>query len=296
MKFHPIFRSSFFAVLTVFLLSSCAEQSSTGEGDATTPDSTAVTDKGLLKFQGEIFSIPSPVQTAIMMQQSNVAFDKNVLNSSDNVDKYATENKKALNLGIYGADLAYLSNFKDPALSQKYFEVMGKLAEGLDILENIDQNLLQRFVENMNKRDSLLALNADFYKEGDRYLKKNERHQVAALILLGGWIEALHIACNVAAENPAVRSKVGEQRSALNGLIRVLQHFSDEESLKIAASLTELSGLMQPLESTYTYNKPITDQHTKTTYLTSKTSVVVTDEQLTDITEKVEEIRNTIIQ
>ena len=32
----------------------------------------------------------------------------------------------------------------------------------------------------------------------EEYLKENERYTTAALIIMGGWIEAIHIAINVA--------------------------------------------------------------------------------------------------
>ena len=296
MKFHPIFSTALIVVTGALLFASCSTSPSSGDDSNNPSDSVAVTDKGLLKFQGEIFSIPSPVQTAILIQKTNAQFDGSVLNSLENVSKYATENKKALNLGVYGADLAYLSNFKNPQQSQKYFEVMGKLAQSLNILENIDQSLLQRFIENMNEPDSLLALNADFYKEGDRYLKNNDRQQVAAMILMGGWIEALHIACFAATNNEGIRSKIGEQRTALTSLIKVFKNFQDEETQKLNAALEALSTEMDKLNSTYAFNKPITDQDTRTTYITSKTTIDVSNEQLVEIKAKVNEIRNLITQ
>ena len=56
-------------------------------------------------FDGKIFSIPSPVQTAYLIKQLDLPFDEALLNKSSNVGKYVKEYNQALNLGIYGTDL-----------------------------------------------------------------------------------------------------------------------------------------------------------------------------------------------
>ncbi|MEO0405221.1 MAG: hypothetical protein AAF193_10150, partial [Bacteroidota bacterium] len=67
----------------------------------------------VVKMDGEIFSIPSPVQTAILFKKLKVPYHSDILNSLDNAPTYTTRFQKALNLGVYGADLAYLSNYED---------------------------------------------------------------------------------------------------------------------------------------------------------------------------------------
>src|SRR4029077_15051400 len=56
----------------------------------------------LLKINNQIFSIPSPIQTALLIKKSGYSYNKAILNSSENYHKYDTKYKKALNLGIYG--------------------------------------------------------------------------------------------------------------------------------------------------------------------------------------------------
>lgn len=288
----------FFSIVALALASfaiSCSD-SQNENADGINAADTVKTDPEAMKFQGEIFSVPSPVQIAVLMQQAGATFDKAMLNSLDNRDKYVSERKKSLNLGVYGADLAYISNFNDVQMSQQYFDVMGKLAGDLNILDKLDPGLMKRFRDNMEMRDSLLALNASFYREGNRYLKQSERHEVAAMVVIGGWVEALHLACNAAKTNPSIRNKVGEQGSAISGLKKILSHLSDEDSKALSAKFDKLTTAYASLPSTYTYVEPIDDLANKTTYFNSKTSVSVSDEQLAEVSGIVEEIRNSIIQ
>lgn len=294
MKIHPV--SGLVAIVLLALISFGCDNPAPTPEPGTPADSSGMSTSGAMKFQGELFSIPSPVHTAMLMQKANVQYNESLMHKPDLVKNYVQQLDQALNLGIYGADLAYLSNFSKPQMSQQYFSVVGNLANSLDILSNIDQKLVRRFNDNISSRDSLLKLTADFYKEGDRYLKNNERQQVAAFILLGGWVEALHLACDAAATNADIRSKVGEQHAAVKSIASVIAKFDDPQSKELAAKLARLETTFGSLTSTYQYKKPITDSESKTTFLLSTTTVTITDSQLAEISSQVSELRNSIIQ
>ncbi|MFN7690355.1 MAG: hypothetical protein ACK5QU_04665, partial [Bacteroidota bacterium] len=59
----------------------------------------------LVSVNGELFSIPSPLQTSILLKTSGANYSKDLLNVTSKLPSYSTEYKKALNLGVYGADL-----------------------------------------------------------------------------------------------------------------------------------------------------------------------------------------------
>ena len=62
----------------------------------------------IVSVGGTMFSIPSPIQTSMLLKKSGAPYSKAILNVPANVSKYSTAVKKALNLGIYGADLGYV--------------------------------------------------------------------------------------------------------------------------------------------------------------------------------------------
>src|SRR5205814_1631011 len=65
----------------------------------------------VLNVGGELFSVPSPIQTAMLIQKSGVAYDKSILNVSNKANSYTNDFMRALNLGIFGADLGYVSMY-----------------------------------------------------------------------------------------------------------------------------------------------------------------------------------------
>jgi hypothetical protein len=298
-KFFTL-RVSVFAFAAALVVS-CAEPSTTEqasnektETSGEEVDSLSST-RSVVKYQGEIFSIPSPVQSVMLIKKADIRYNEDLLNEASNSQNYIKEYKKALNLGVYGTDLAYLANFENNQLSLKYLKTIESISSDLNIQSAVSQDILERFTSNIGNRDSLYALNGEFYRAGYRYLKENERNELASLILTGGWVEALHLSLDAAQNSDLLRNRVGQQRSALNSIVKLTENMEEEELVKMNAKLEELRDIFEELEYSYEYQKPITDKKEKTTYINSKSSVTVTDDQLSKIRQKTIEIRNLII-
>jgi hypothetical protein len=295
MRLHPKFFVSIVVLLALLSVVSCSEPTSTASNPPLV-DSSSVSSSGTVKFQGEIISIPSPTQIAVILQKANIPYQQGIVNPLTNAPKYTAEFKKALNMGVYGADLAYIANYEQGQINNDYFETIGDLAGELQILEHIDKSLLSRLANNISNKDSLLSLNAQFFRSGDKYLKNAERSDLAGLILLGGWVEALYISLDAAVTNKDIRSMLGEQKHAAASLVNLMSKYNDPSLEKVKVEMVALGDIFEEMESTYEYQKPINDTKEKTTYLRSKSSVVVSDNQLASLREKTISLRNLIIQ
>jgi hypothetical protein len=303
----PIKRN-FLSVLAVsamvFSLASCTD-SSTNSNEAaelltdSIPQIEGHGDGGLsgsvVKYKGEIFSIPSPIQTALLIRESEIPYNEFLLNPASSYQNYVNQFQKAMNMGVYGADLAYLSNFDNTAMSIEYFTIVERLADDLGIKNNINPTIISRFHASSEIRDSLYVLNAELYREVNQYLKDNERNEAASLILAGGWIEALHIALDVAQSNSDIRLRIGEQRSALTSLVALLSKYDDSQVNQVRKGLTDVLRIYDSMEYSYVFEEPITDEDEKTTYFNCKSSVDVTNDHVDQIKVKLSEIRTIII-
>lgn len=293
MRLHPIYFVSVVSIAVATTFSACTETTA----PPTNPplaDSSSVSTSGTVKFQGEIISVPSPTQIAVIIQKANIPYKAELVNGLDNRAKYTSEIKKALNMGTYGADLAYIANYEKGQINNDYFEAVGDLASDLQILDHVDKSLISRLSNNISNRDSLLSLNAQFFRAGDKYLKNAERADLAGLILFGGWIEALHISLDAATTNKDIRTRIGEQKHAANSLLNLLNKYDDAELDAVKSEMVAISEVFMDLESTYKYEKPINDSKNKTTYLQCKSGVMVSDDQLTELREHVNTLRNLI--
>jgi hypothetical protein len=297
MKKQQIYNFTILAICS-FLIISCG-QSETDSNFTEDNNKTTEIDSSniMMNIGGSIFSIPSPIQTTLLMSQVGAEFNASMLNSKDNADNYSSDFLKALNLGVYGCDLGYSAAYQNNDLSLKYLSTIRNIASYIDLENAFDETLIERFSNNFGNKDSMLVLVSEAYKGADIYLKENEKDDVAALVVAGGWIEANYLSCMIIKENSnkLIIDRLIEQKTSLQTLINMLEQLgSDDDYWDLAAELGELYTLYESIEFSSEYVPPVTDFENKTTTLKSKREANATSEQLNAIIEKLLLIRNEI--
>jgi hypothetical protein len=285
-------------VFTVLLLQGCVESSE--QGARSDKEITKVQDdidrSTLVNISGKIFSVPSPVETAMLIEAAGAEYDGSLLNSTQNVGNYASVVDKSLAMGVYGANLAYTAIFEKNQESLSYLNALEKLSSALDLTNAVDPALIKRFSQNLGNRDSMLVLSGQFFRSSDFYLKENDRDDVSALILAGGWIEGMYLAYNSTEGNETLKQRIAEQKQTLSDIIELLRNQEENDSIAaLISKLTDLKASYEGVTSTYEYRQPETDVKRKLTVLKSKSSHKITDDQMNEIGNQVEALRNHIV-
>jgi hypothetical protein len=171
------------------------------------------------------------VEMSSLFETAQAVFDQDLLNKSDRAGDYITASKKALNLGVYAVDLSYCRIFEQFEIAGRYFNSMQKLSEELGIPSDFFVNTAKRFERNIDNKDSLIEIANDVYMITDSYLRENEQFSAAAQIILGGWVEAIYIASNVAIESKDlyIIERFADQKYSLKNLLDMLSNYSDDE-------------------------------------------------------------------
>ncbi len=250
-------------------------------------------------FDGKIFSIPSPVQTAYLIKQLDLPFDEALLNKNSNVSKYVKEYNQALNLGIYGTDVGYASMYEQKDITMKYLASVEKLTSELGLDIAFDNAFLKRFEKNNGNKDSMLVIMSDAYRKSDNFLKQSNRKSTSALILTGGWIESIYFATklNRQKQNPDVEKRIGEQKQSLNSIIDILTEYNDNnQNDLLIAEMTDLKVSFDKIEMNYHYSAPETDKDKKVTTFTHTLEIKIDAKILGEIESKIEAIRTNIIK
>ena len=90
--------------------------------------------------------------------------------------------------------------------------------------------------------------------------------------------------------------KAKDIKGTLKKLIKLLSPYYNKDGFKeFIDQLIELSGEFDEVEYIYIFEQPSTDPANKITTINSRTEINMTNEQLKKISEKVKEIRKTII-
>lgn len=273
-------------------------QSGEDQADADSPKIDS-TESSILQVGNKLFNVPSPIEMAMLIKETENTFTPEWLHDPGEVSAYNTKFQQAINLGVYSADLGYTLCFGESNNALKYLAVCRDLGTELSIPQEYFLDLFQRFEGNMGNPDSLTIFMARAYQISDAYLKANESEDVSTLILTGGWIESFYYASQVAKSESgeAVRMRIGEQKGSLENILELLKVFQkNEEFATLIGDLKELHKLFKDIEYNYTYVEPTTDTVNQITVINSTSETKISMEQLNAITEKVEAIRKGIIQ
>jgi DNA-directed RNA polymerase subunit F len=250
-----------------------------------------------LNVGGELFSIPSPIQTALLIQKSGVAYDKAILNAGNKSGQYASDFTKALNLGIYGADLGYVSMYNQTQDALGYLAAVKTIADKLGVSAAFDQQTMTRIKDNISIKDSMLVLVGVAYRASDAYLKTNKRTEISSLILTGGWLESMHFSMMAYNKKPTdeIKYRIAEQKQALTSVIKLISSHNMPDASDLLKDLESLAKIYETVISKYTFVEPTTDEVKKITYINSTTEISINKEQLDKIAEIVAGMREKII-
>jgi hypothetical protein len=254
-------------------------------------------------FQSELTDIyhrfPSPDEMMNLLDQSQIKYKTGLTNNTANVPNYLNSRSQALNIGVYSADLAYISVFKRFNESSVYFESIYKLCDNLQIASAFDYSMLKRIQNNISEPDSLKSISNLAFSRLNSYLVENRQEKTFAIISMGGFVEALYISfglCNSFSENNILVQNIADQKYVIDNIVTFSKNFGDNADIKNTLEL------MKPIISVYDSLK-VVPQETKVTKTSDGKLVInggnkleITEVQYNQLKSASFEVRNQIIK
>jgi hypothetical protein len=198
------------------------------------------------KVRQVLYSIPSPIETATLVKMSGVDFNSKSMNDPNKVGDYNTTKSQSFNLGVYGSDLAYSSIFERSQEALHYFSAVKLLSDELGVSSVINDENISRFERNIENRDSLMVFINEIFWAIDAGLVEDDRAYVSAIVMTGGWVEALYILMKNAKGATGeglerVKQIVADQKYSLENILNLISAYNEDENLMILSS--ELQGI-----------------------------------------------------
>ncbi len=246
-------------------------------------------------------NISSPVEIAALIKSIGVPFSKDYLATTDFVDDYNTSFKKAIGLGIFGADLGYQNMYNKTGGVIDYISAIKTLADGIRVGQFFDFTTLKRLVTNNQNLDSLMYISVQNFNQMDRYLRENNRSNLSSLIVTGVWIESIYLLGEVIKEAPnaELSEKIGEQKIILSNLMLLLKNYERDPSIKkLIDDLSEIQEIYRDVTITYERGEPESIEQDGMLIIiqNDKQYIEISNETLFKIIDKTAKVRNNIIQ
>lgn len=223
------------------------------------------------------YTLPSPLEITMMFKKEGVEYHADILHSTAKRKQYNGTVSKALNLGVYGADLSYSGLFARHEAAIQYFAASQILADELGIGTKFQQEFIVRLEEHAGNKDTLLKVINEFFMKNEKDLKDSERQDLSSYVLTGGWIEGMYLGTKIVNEKAnavGVRNIITNQREALHNIIVI---FQNTESTETSENLLKMLGELEAIYSR------IEGEMSDSDFLNIKTKIEITREYIINL-------------
>jgi hypothetical protein len=195
-----------------------------------------------------VYPLPTSAEVIKMLNDMEVGYQIGITNSPGNVKKYYTSKAKAIAVGVYGADLSYVTVYNIMQEVTTYMDVLKSLANDLNLSQIYKPALYDSIKTNFDNKDKLVSILSNAFNETYSYMTENDQQNLALLVVGGGWVEGMYLTClvNEAAYQDARFSKVLlDQKKSFELYLDLTKPYSDDPNIK------EMLKNMEPIHKVY---------------------------------------------
>ncbi len=224
-----------------------------------------------------VYPLPTTFELTSMLNRIGADYILGLSNSSENADKYFTEKARALNLGVYSADLSYASTYQRKQETMLFLKASKSLIDNLEITSAYNETLVEEVEKNLDDKDQLVKVITNSFYDTYEFLNKNAKGNLSLMVVSGSFIEGLYIATHISDNtyaNPEIVKVIFDQKAILEKLLEVLA--PEAKDANIASLIADLTGLKA------SYDKIVDGS--------------MTEDQLNEISASVAKLREGIVQ
>ena len=211
-----------------------------------------------------------------MLTELEVGYIIGITNPVANAKKYFSSPTRAINLGVYGADLSYATLYNIQQEVINYLNSIRSLSNELNMSKIYNEELYEKIKANFDNRDELVKLLTSSFNDTYSYLSDNDQQALALLVVGGAWIEGMYLTTHVseAAYQVAGISKVLlEQKKSFEVFLEITQPYANDPSI------SDFLKLLEPVKKVY-----------------DGLSTSLTDQNIIDLTKVITDVRDQIVQ
>jgi len=238
------------SILVLAILTACGSGETTHNAEQSIEDELAATavenaSEEEEEMETEVFLLPSPMQIGSIFQNSGLKYVGEVTHKPSASQNYSTKLSKAMNLGVYFADLTYcvLNDQTQEAIT--HLDAVKTLSDGVGLSAVFgSKDFMERFERNLGDQDSVLSVVIDVQDQMDYYIEEQGMKELEAVIFTGGWIEGMYLGVSARDEmnGKDVTLRLIEQMTILSNLNKTLHSIDSEDAHwnKVKSALVEL--------------------------------------------------------
>jgi uncharacterized membrane-anchored protein YhcB (DUF1043 family) len=260
-------------ILSFTCLTSCKDRASVKQQKKVELDQVKTLDN---QIEENVYPLPSSAEVIKMLTQLEVGYIIGISNPVENTKKYFSSTKRAINLGVFGADLSYATLYNIQQEVINYLNAIRSLSNELNMSKIYNEELYEKIKQNFDNRDELVKILTSSFNDTYSYLSENDQQPLALLVVGGAWVEGMYLTTHVseAAYQVAGISKVLlEQKKSFELFLEITKPYATDPSVG------DFVKLLDPVKKVY-----------------EGLGTSLTEQNIMDITKAVDGVRSQIVQ
>jgi len=228
------------------------------------------------EIETNVYPLPTSAEVIKMLSDLEVGYIFGISNPVENAKKYFSSTSRAVNLGVFGADLSYATLYNIQQEVINYLDAIRSLANELNMSKIYDETLYERIKLNFDKRDELVKVLTTAFNDTYTYLADNDQQSLALLVVGGAWVEGMYLTTHVseaAYQVAGISKNLLEQKKSYELLIELTKPYETDPIV------TDFVKKLDPIKKVY-----------------DGLGTSLTTQNIIDITKAIEEIRGQIVQ
>jgi hypothetical protein len=220
--------------LAIVLLASCKNGGQSANKETSKTDSLGLNEISQ-SVKEVVYPLPTPFEMTNKLNEMGAKYTSAILNPADRSEKYFTEKNKAVNVGVYGADLAYAVTFDQKQDIKLYSKTIKGLIDQLGININYGKLLSGDNNEKLNNKDTLVKIITNMFYDTYKFIDKKNNHDLAIIMVSGAWVEVMYIATNISENtynNSDIVKMIANQKDSYTKLMSILKENDKGSDIK----------------------------------------------------------------
>jgi hypothetical protein len=228
-----LYTSIFILLLITSSCNTCSRHPSTADNEDATLDFESI--NVIDSIDAVFYALPSPEEIISYIRDHKVPFNPRLLHSCKDAKLYPSNEKKTLMLGVYFADIAYISAFKKSDFSPEYIATIDYLLKDLNINPDFSEDQTRKIATSIMNPDSLYALSHDLYDTVISYLQEHDKGKTLSLLSVGTITESLflstHLHKDFETQKDAI-NKIAEQQLLFQDIVTMMQTYKENTGIQ----------------------------------------------------------------
>jgi hypothetical protein len=227
------------------------------------------------QMESKVDSLPTSAEVIKMLTDLEVGYIFGISNPVENTKKYFKSDARAINMGVFGADLSYATIYNIQQGVLDYLAAIRSLSAELNMSQIYDESLYDKIKQNFDYKDKLVGILSQAFNDTYDYLSKNEQQPLALLVVGGAWVEGMYITTHVSAaayQVAGISKNLLEQKKSFELYLEITKPYLNDPMIG------EFIKKLDPIKQVY-----------------QGLGTSLTEKNIMDITKAIEEIRSQIV-